>query len=44
MKIFLLLVAIAALIIGIALYRSHSSSELNVEPHAAQEIEKAKRR
>jgi hypothetical protein len=44
MKTVLLLVAIAALAIGIALYRARSSSQLNVEPHAAEEIEKAKRR
>jgi hypothetical protein len=35
----------AALVIGFAVYRSHTSkSRLNVEPHAAKEIEKAKRR
>jgi hypothetical protein len=33
------------MIVGFLLYRSqHSSGQLNVEPHAAQEIEKAKRR
>jgi hypothetical protein len=35
----------AVLAIGLVVYRSStSSSDLNVEPHAAREIEKAKRR
>jgi hypothetical protein len=35
----------AALILGFAVYHSYSSrSRLNVDPHAAREIEKAKRR
>ncbi len=38
------LIVAAALVIGFALYRSRSGSTLNVEPHAAEEIEKAKRR
>ncbi len=44
-KILLWLILAAAIVIAIVLYRSHtSSSRLNVEPHAAEEIEKAKRR
>jgi hypothetical protein len=43
------IVAVALLlvimIVGLLLYRSqHSTGHLNVEPHAAREIEKAKRR
>ena len=35
----------AALILGWVFYRSHASKDqLNVEPNAAREIEKAKRR
>jgi hypothetical protein len=35
----------AIILAGVALYRSHTSrSHLNVEPHAAEVIEKAKRR
>jgi hypothetical protein len=34
----------AAFVIGILLYRSRASRQLNVEPHATEEIEKAKRR
>ena len=34
----------AALVVRIVLYRSRASRQLNVEPHAAEEIEKAKRR
>jgi hypothetical protein len=35
----------AALVVGIVLYRSRSlSRQPNVEPHAAEEIDKAKRR
>ena len=45
MKSVLLWLALAgALIIGIVWYRCQSSNRLNVEPHAAEEIEKAKRR
>ena len=41
----LLLVAVIAVLIAAILYRSSTSSpRLNVEPHAAEEIEKAKRR
>jgi hypothetical protein len=39
------LVAAAFLFLAVLVYRSYtSSSHLNVEPHAAEEIEKAKRR
>ena len=38
-----LLVA-AALVIGWIIYRSRSGSNLNVEPHAREEIEKARER
>jgi hypothetical protein len=34
----------AALLIGFILYRSHSTTKLNVTPDAEREIEKAKRR
>jgi hypothetical protein len=41
----MLLIAIATLIvIGIMLYLYRSPTGLNVEPHAREEIEKAKRR
>jgi hypothetical protein len=32
------------LLVGFLLYRSRSRSNLNVDPHAREEIEKAKRR
>jgi len=39
------LVAAAILFIAVLLFRSYTSrSRLNVDPHAAEEIEKAKRR
>ena len=39
------IVLLAVLLLALALYRAYTSgSHLNVEPHAAQEIEKAKRR
>ena len=38
------LIAAAALVIGLVLYRSRSGSNLNVTPHAREVIEKAKRR
>jgi hypothetical protein len=39
------LILAAALVIAVLVYRSHASrSRFNVEPHAAEEIEKAKRR
>jgi hypothetical protein len=40
----LLLIVAIALLIGLLLYRSRSSNNLNVEPHAREEIEKAKQR
>lgn len=43
-KLLLLIVAAAVLIIAFAIYRSRASNKLDVEPHAAEEIEKAKRR
>ena len=38
------LVVVAALVIGFVLYRSRSARNFNVDPHAREEIEKAKRR
>ena len=38
------LVVVAALVIGFVLYRSRSASHLDVDPHAREDIEKAKRR
>jgi hypothetical protein len=38
------LVIVAILAIGAALYRSRLASDLNVDPHARDVIEKAKRR
>jgi hypothetical protein len=44
-RIVLLLIAAAVLVIGFFIYRSHySGNRLQVDPHAQQEIEKAKRR
>jgi hypothetical protein len=44
-RILLGLALAAIILIGLALYRSYFSSDrLNVEPHAAEEIDKAKRR
>jgi hypothetical protein len=43
-RTWLWLVVAAALVIGLLLYRSQSGSKLNVEPHAREVIEKAKRR
>ena len=40
-----MVIAIVLLVIAFALYRTRrSGSELNVEPHAREEIEKARRR
>jgi len=46
MKWLLVFVIVAAvLVIGLLLYRSHAAADrLQVDPHAQQEIEKAKRR
>jgi hypothetical protein len=38
------LIVAAVLIIGIVVYRSRSGRSLKVDPHAREEIEKAKRR
>jgi len=38
------LIGAAVLVIGFAFYRSRSRSHLNVDPHALEEIERAKRR
>jgi hypothetical protein len=38
------LIVAAALVIGFLLYRSRSRDNLNVDPHALEEIEKAERR
>jgi len=43
-RILLWVIAIELLLVGLLLYRSRSKSNLNVEPHALEEIEKAKRR
>jgi hypothetical protein len=38
------LIVAAILVIGLVLYRSRSGRNLDVDPHAREEIEKAKRR
>ena len=38
------IIVIAALVIGFAIYRSRSATDLNVTPDARREIEKAMRR
>jgi Flp pilus assembly protein protease CpaA len=43
-RLFLWIVVVAVLAVGTLLYRSRSKSTLNVEPHAREVIEKAKRR
>jgi hypothetical protein len=44
-RVFLWWVAAAVLVVAVFLYRSRNSGSVrNVEPHAAEEIEKAKRR
>ena len=42
-KLIFLLIALAILLIISFVYRSRSTRQLNVDPNAAQEIEKAKR-
>ena len=42
--VLLWLIVAAALVVGFVLYRSRSGNKLNVEPHAREVIEKAKRR
>jgi hypothetical protein len=39
-----LLILAAALVLGFVFYHSRSESNLNVDPHAKEVIEKAKRR
>jgi hypothetical protein len=43
-RILLWLIVAAVLLIGSVLYRSRSRSDLNVDPHTREEIEKAERR
>jgi len=43
-KTLVLLIALAILLVAFAVYRSRSAHQLNVDPNAASEIEKAKRR
>jgi hypothetical protein len=43
-RVFLGLALVAVILVWILLYRSWRSSSLDVEPHAAGEIEKAKGR
>jgi len=38
------LIVAAVLVLAFAIYRSRAVGSLDVEPHAAEEIEKAKRR
>ena len=40
----LLLIFIAAIVIGVVAYRYHAVRQLDVDPSAAREIEKAKHR
>jgi hypothetical protein len=43
-KVLFLLIALAILLIVLVVYRSGARHQLNVDPDAAREIEKAKRR
>ncbi len=43
-RILLWLLVVAALVIGLVIYRSRSASDLDVEPNARKVIEKAKER
>jgi hypothetical protein len=43
-RILIWLVAALLLVAGLLLYRSRSRDDLNVEPHARETIEKAKKR
>ena len=43
-RVLIALIALALLLIGFILYRSRSTNQLDVDPEAAREIEKAKRR
>jgi hypothetical protein len=40
-RILIWVIAAAVLLIGLVLYRSRSRPDLNVDPHAREEIEKA---
>jgi hypothetical protein len=43
-RILLWVIVIELLLVGFFLYRSRSRTNLNVDPHTREEIEKAKRR
>jgi len=43
-RLSILLIAVALLAIAYIAYRHYSSTDLNVDPHAREEIEKAKQR
>jgi hypothetical protein len=43
-RLLILLIAVALLAIAYAVYRQFSLTDLNVDPHAREEIEKAKQR
>ena len=43
-KFVVLLIVVAILLIAVIVYRSRSTRQLNVDPDAAREIEKAKQR
>jgi hypothetical protein len=43
-RILLWVIVIEVLLVGFVLYRSRSKGNLSVDPHAREEIEKAKRR
>jgi len=43
-KFVVLLIVVAILLIAVIVYRSRLNRQLNVDPDAAREIEKAKRR
>jgi hypothetical protein len=45
MRLLALFIVVAVLVIAVLVYRiRHSGTTVHVEPHAAEEIEKAKRR
>jgi hypothetical protein len=43
-RILLLLIVAVVLLMGVLLYRHRSGRNLDIDPHAREEIEKAKRR
>jgi len=43
-KLVVLVIVLAILLIAVMVYRSRSTRQLNVDPDAAREIEKTKRR